>query len=159
MAAGFNSGFLGGGDDEEEEEEVGGDGRRYAGEDAGDDPFYGGSSRERGRAGEARPSRFDDSDGDDDALADPDAAAGLAPYVKLAGGRLYARRPSDGAALRLGPDPGGDPRTLYLTGEGGSAWRLRLARGVPVEGKGQLIAAWRRAFADPGWEEALEAVD
>ena len=87
------------------------------------------------------------------AIADADAAARLAPYVTVVDGRLYVRTRT-GAALRLDPAPGGDPRRLLLTGAGGVRFTLTLSRRV----EGDVVAAWRKAFASPDWEDALEPV-
>lgn len=87
------------------------------------------------------------------AIADPAVAARLAPYVTTVDGRLYVRTRA-GAALRLDPDPGGDPHTLLLTGAGGVRYSLTLSRSVSLGD--DPVAVWRRAFADLEWEEALE---
>ncbi len=89
------------------------------------------------------------------AVVNRDVAARLAPYATLVDGALYVRTRA-GAALRLNPDPRGDPRTLLLTGAGGVRFSLTLGPNVPVEN--DPVGVWRRAFADPQWEDALEPV-
>ncbi len=118
--------------------------------------FYAGEGEEEGEGTPAPGSRGpgpSSSSSPAGAIADPAVAARLAPYVTTIDGRLYVRTRA-GAALRLDPDPVGDPRTLLLTGAGGAMYSLTLSPRVGLED--DYVGAWRRAFADPEWEDALD---